>query len=188
MPLSSPRPRRHVRLQGGLQPPDARASSPGFVLPLATLMSLLLLLGSLSVQAVSLQGRLRGVAERELQTAEDQLISAAQLLVGRLQVRHACLLPLPMEQWPAAGCASAEDLAQLRQGSVLGASWRLLHWRPDAGLPGMAASQPPRLMLELALSSQGSRPARRAAFAVQLLGPPWWVRELRPLGLRGESS
>lgn len=150
-------------------------------------MSLLMLLGSLSVQAVSLQGRLRGAAERELQTSEDLLISAAQVLVARIQLRHACLLPLAQEQWAGAGCASANDLAALRQGAVLGSSWQLLRWQPDGASPMTASPQPPRLSLELALAARGQRPARRAGFAVQLLGPPWRVQELRPLGLRGET-
>lgn len=118
--------------------------SDGFLMPLAALVSLLLLLGSLSVQAVSLQGRLRGEAERELQAEEDRLHSAAQLLIARLQLRHACLLPLPMEHWAGAGCAGADELAQLRRGSVLGATWQLLRWQPEASShPAASAAATP---------------------------------------------
>jgi len=111
---------------------------------MAALLSLLLLLGSLSVQAVSLQSRLRGEAERELQTAEDRLSSAAQLLIARIQLRHACLLPLPLEQWAGAGCASAGELEQLRRGSVLGTAWQLLRWQPEvSSAPAASAASTP---------------------------------------------
>lgn len=154
---------------------------------MAALSSLLLLLGSLSVQAVSLQGRLRGEAERQLQTAEDRLISAAQLLVARIQLRHACLLPLPLEQWTEAACATASQLEPLRRGTVLDASWQLLSWRPDGASPLASSPLPPRLTLELALPARGSQPPLRAGFSLLLQGPPWQVQELRPLGLRGEA-
>jgi hypothetical protein len=157
------------------------------LLPLAALMSLLLLLGSLSVQAVSLQGRLRGDSALRLQTSEDQLASAAQLLVARIQLRHACLLPLAMEQWAAAGCASAADLVPLHRGEVFGAGWQLLRWQPLAHPEGAATVAEQRLTLEIALDGRGREPSRRAAFELRLAGLPWRVQELRPLGLRGEA-
>lgn len=187
MPLHSrPGPRRCM---GAGRPPEASRGrrSEGFLLPLAAVMSLLLLLGSLSVQAVSLQGRRRGAAERELQAAEDRLISAAQLLVARIQLRHACLLPLPLEHWAGAGCASPSELEQLRRGTVLGFSWQLLRWQPEATSPVAASSLPQRLRLELALPPGQRQPALRAGFALQWLGPPWRAMELRSLGLRGEA-
>ncbi|MFN5162956.1 MAG: hypothetical protein ACK5IA_13955, partial [Cyanobacteriota bacterium] len=56
----------------------------GFALPLASGAALLLVLGSLSLQTLSLQGRLRTVAQLRLRQAEDGLASGAQQLVGDL--------------------------------------------------------------------------------------------------------
>ena len=151
------------------------------------MLSLLLLIGSLSVQAVSLQGRLRVSAEQQLQASEDRLASAAQLLVARIQLRHACLLPLALEQWAGAGCADATDLEQLLHGEVLGADWQLLRWQPVGAAQGAAAASEQRLTLEIALVAQGQEPSRRAGFELRLAGLPWRVQELRPLGLRGEA-
>ena len=159
----------------------------GFLLPLTALLSLLMLLGSLSVQAVSLQGRLRGDLERQLQRHEDQLASAAQLLVARIQLRHACLLPLALEQWASAGCASAADLEQLRHGEVFDASWQLLRWQPSASPQGTTAAAEQRLLLEIALEAGSPAPRRRAVFELRLAALPWRVQELRSLGLRGEE-
>jgi hypothetical protein len=186
MPLRSYR-RPLRRLQPQLHP-TLNAPTAGFLLPLAALLSLLLLLGSLSVQAVSLQGRLRGSAEQQLQASEDRLASAAQLLVARIQLRHACLLPLALEQWAGAGCADAADLEQLLRGEVFGADWQLLRWQPVAAPHGSAtATAEHRLTLELALDGPGRERRRRAVFELRLAGLPWRVQELRPLGLRGEA-
>lgn len=149
-------------------------------------MALLLLLGSLSVQAVSLQSRLRAHNERQLRTSEDQLASAAQLLVARIQRRHACLLPLALEQWAGAACASGADLEPLRRGMVFGAGWQLLRWQPLAPQHGADPAEQ-RLALEIALDRSGGEPSRRAAFELRLAGLPWRVQELRPLGLRGAA-
>ena len=150
-------------------------------------MSLLLLLGSLSVQAVSLQGRLRGEAQLRLQEAEDRLVSAAQILVDRIQRQHACLLSLPLEHWGAAGCLAGTSPEPLQQGEVLGSRWRLVRWQPA---PPAAASSDPRqrLSLVLALEPADGGTAVHAAFELRLQGIPWRVRELRSLGLRGEPA
>lgn len=150
-------------------------------------MALLLLLGSLSVQAVSLQGRLRGDSELQLQTSEDRLASAAQLLVARIHEHHACLLPLALEQWSGAGCASAAELAQLGRGEVFGTAWQLLRWQPDAAPQGTTELPERRLTLEIGLEASGRDPRRRAAYELRLVGLPWRVQELRPLGLQGEA-
>jgi hypothetical protein len=184
MPLRSYR-RPLRRLQPQLHP-TLSAPTAGFLLPLAAMLSLLLLLGSLSVQAVSLQGRLRGSAEQQLQASEDRLTSAAQLLVARIQLRHACLLPLALEHWAGAGCADAAALEGLRRGEVFGADWQLLRWQPVAAPQGAAAAEQ-RLTLELALDGRGRERRRRAVFELRLAGLPWQVQELRSLGLRGEA-
>jgi hypothetical protein len=137
------------------------------MLPLAWSVSLLLLLSSLSLQALALQeGSLQALRERRRQQ-EDQLMTAAQRLAGRLQRRHPCLLTLADGAWAAAGCATADELAALRQG--------LRAYRPD---PGEGRAE---LLLQ-----QGNEAA--AAFALHWRradgeGPPQLVA-LRELGLR----
>jgi hypothetical protein len=187
MPLPLSPSRRRLPPRSLLRRPGGQERSAGLLLPLTALISLLLLLGSLSVHAVSLQGRLRGDSELRLQTSEDQLHSAAQQLVDRLQQRHACLLPLALEHWAAADCASAAELSQLRQGEVFGAGWQLRRWQPDADDPGLAATSERRLTLEISLNPSDRDSARRGGFVVRLAGLPWRVMELRPLGLRGEA-
>lgn len=141
------------------------------MVPLAWGVSLLLLLSSLSLQALALQeGSLQALRQRRRQQ-EDQLMTAAQRLAGRLQRRHACLLVLADGAWAAAGCATADELAALRQG--------LRAYRPDPG------SQTLEGRAELLLQ-QGNEAA--AAFALHWRrtdaeGPPQLVA-LRELGLR----
>jgi hypothetical protein len=105
------------------------------MLPLAWSVSLLLLLSSLSLQALALQGgSLQAVQQRRRQQ-EDQLMTAAQQLAGRLQRRHGCLLLHSHQHWAAAGCASAAELAALRQGEVEGQPWQLLAYSPEEAAP-----------------------------------------------------
>jgi hypothetical protein len=158
------------------------------VLPMASLMSLFLLLSSLSVQAVSLQGRLRGETDLRLVELEDRLGSAAQRLVARLQLRHPCLLTLPLERWATAACASAADLEPLLEGEVLGARWQLLRWQPS-GSSGAAAGSAAAVSFAIGALPDATTTGPHAAFELRLSGPsPWRVRDLRPLGLRGEAS
>jgi hypothetical protein len=187
MALHHPRPPRRVRRLACPADPAPKRRTSGFLLPLTTLLSLLMLLGSLSVHAVSLQGRLRGDSALLLQTREDQLASAAQQLVARIQLRHACLLALPLEQWAGASCASAADLEHLRRGEVFGVGWQLLRWQPIAPPSATAAAGEQRLTLEIRLEARGREASRRAGFELRLAGLPWQVRDLRPLGLRGEA-
>jgi hypothetical protein len=141
------------------------------MLPLAWSVSLLLLLSSLSLQALALQeGSLQAVQQRRRQQ-EDLLMTAAQRLAGRLQRRHPCLLALADGAWAAAGCATADELAALRQG--------LRAYRPDLG--DQAQEGRAELLLQ-----QGNDAA--AAFALHWRradaeGPPQLVG-LRELGLR----
>ncbi|MFN5161318.1 MAG: hypothetical protein ACK5IA_05460, partial [Cyanobacteriota bacterium] len=139
---------------------------------------LLLVLGSLSLQTLSLQGRLRTVAQLRLRQAEDGLASGAQQLVGDLNQHHPCLLTLPRRAWgDPQGRAWAEALrpAALRRFSVLGQSVELVGGQPSGS--GVA--------LQLASAAAAGQPARRAAFAVQLAGTPLQAQLLRELGLRG---
>ncbi|KEF41346.1 MAG: hypothetical protein ER33_11905 [Cyanobium sp. CACIAM 14] len=155
----------------------------GFVLPLAMGASMVLLLGSLSAHTAGLQLRLQGVREQQQRRAEDRLSSAAQELLAELNRNHPCLLALPLERWNGEGlvCASAQALANLQAGRVLGASFRLVGWRPDP--------TPAELLLEL--EGGACEPPRRGAFAVSLaapqppLQPQLRVSDVQLLGLRG---
>ena len=160
-----------------------RAREQGFVLPLAMGASLVLLLGSLSAHTVSLQARLQGIREQQQRRAEDRLASAGQQLLAELHRSHPCLLGVPLEHWDVQGlaCAPAQAIAALRQGEVLGSSYRLVDWRPQL--------QPAELLLELA--AVGNEPSRQGAFAVQLAPaqppaqPQPQITDVRLVGLRG---
>jgi hypothetical protein len=152
------------------------------MLPLALSVSLLLLLSSLSLQALALQGgSLQAVQQRRRQQ-EDQLMTAAQQLAGRLQRRHRCLLALDEQAWGAAGCATAGELAALRQGPGPG-SWRLMRYaqEPSAEAGGALLEGRAQLLLQ-----QGDQAA--AAFALHWRRPdpdaPPELLALRELGLR----
>lgn len=163
--------------------PSAQEREQGFVLPLALGASLVLLLGSLSAQTTSLQLRRQGIREQLQRRAEDRLASAGQQLLAELNQHHPCLLELPLERWLDLGlaCAPAATITALSDGQVLGASYRVIGWRPEP--------QPAELLLELA--ADGSQPAQREAFAVPLTPAqppvaPWaQISDVRPLGLRG---
>lgn len=128
------------------------------MLPLAISAALLMLLSSFSFQALALQQRAQLQLLFHQRQLEDQLHSAAQRLVGRLQRQHACLLALPLEQWPAATCGpeagglhpavvlapsgiqllgyqpgveGAQLLLRREAGGAAAAF--LLHWQPAAG-------------------------------------------------------
>ena len=64
----------------------------GFVLPLAVLMTLVLLLGSLSVQGVALQRQMSNSTLLRRRAQEDGLASSAQVVAGALQLTGSCLL------------------------------------------------------------------------------------------------
>lgn len=98
------------------------------MLPLAISGSLLLLLSSLSFQALALQHRAQLQVQQQRLLLEDQLSSAAQRLAGQLQRRHGCLLPLPMAAWSEAPCAEGLSAVQL-----LPADLELLAYSPAEG-------------------------------------------------------
>lgn len=154
-------------------------SSPaqdGFLLPLSTAASLLLMLSSLSLQAVALQSRIQVSAGQRLRQAEDQLMSAAQHLVAD---------PLTVDKLPSrVGEVGQVDSAAYRLVKVEGPNWQ----EPaEAGAPqrGRALAT-----LELLASAEQSRPLQ-AAFALELerkgLAPAQLV-SLRELGLRGRPA
>ena len=162
------------------------APQAGFLLPLASTASLVLLLGCLSLQTLTLQNAHRLASLSRLRTAEDHLISSAQQLVAALQSQHRCLLTLPLDQWSTASCISAGQLPVLAQGEVQSVPYQLVGWQPQAtsaaalGEPAKAGAE---LLLELKASA--GQPALRSAFAVALQGNPPQVSDLRLLGFRG---
>ncbi len=160
-----------------------RTQAQGFVLPLAMGASLVLVLAALSAHTTSLQIRLQGVREQQQRQMEDRLASAGHMVLADLNQNQPCLLGVPLERWNDLGlaCASPGTLQSLREGQVLGSSYRLIGWSPDV--------QPAELLLELA--DAGGQPPRRGAFSVRLTPPrppsqphPQ-ASDVRLLGLRG---
>ena len=156
--------------------PRSSSEQDGFLLPLSTAASLLLMLSSLSLQAVALQSRSQVIAGQRLRQAEDQLMSAAQHLVAD---------PLTVDQLPRrVGEAGQVGSAAYRLVKVEGPIWQ----EPaEAGAPqrGRAVAT-----LELLASAEQSRPLQ-AGFALELerkgLAPAQLV-SLRELGLRGRPA
>lgn len=154
----------------------SRPAQEGFLLPMSTAASLLLMLSSLSLQAVALQSRSQVGASQRLRQAEDQLMSAAQHLVAG---------PLTVDQLPSkVGEEGQVDSAAYRLVKFDGPNWQ----EPaEAGAPqrGRAVAT-----LELLASAEQSRPLQ-AAFALELerkgLAPAQLV-SLGELGLRGRST
>ena len=160
--------------------PRSRPAQNGFLLPLSTAASLLLMLSSLSLQAVALQSRSQVSAGQRLRQAEDQLMSAAQHLVAD---------PLTVDQLPSrVGEAGQVDSAAYRLVKVEGPSWQ----EPaEAGAPqrGRAVAT-----LELLASAEQPLPLQ-AAFALELMRQaapeglaPAQLVSLRELGLRGRPA
>ena len=153
----------------------------GFALPLALMVSLLLLLSSLAMQTMFLQARSRRAVVLELRQAEDQLASAAHLLVGRLQERHPCLLALNLSFWPLAGlnCGDIAEITSVISAETQGLRWQVIGWQL---LPG---GHQVDLLLQVQPEAGGS--PRRGEFRVELdpASPSKRVLALRPRGLRG---
>lgn len=179
-------PLRRGRLVRGV--PLQAVPEAGFLLPLASTASLVLLLGCLSLQTLTLQNAHRLASLSGLRQAEDRLMSSAQQLVAALQNQHRCLLTLPLEQWSAASCVSATQLPLLAQGEVQSVPYQLVGWQPQAS-SSVATAAPSEAGAELLLELKASegQPALRSAFAVALQGNPPQVSDLRLLGLRGIS-
>jgi hypothetical protein len=147
-------------------------------------VALLLLLSSLAMQTLILQVRSRRSVVLELRQAEDQLASAAHLLVGRLQERHPCLFGLDLAAWPLAdlSCGNAAEIMGLIRAEAHGHAWQVIGWQPQPG---------GRLVeLLLQVQPQASQPARRGEFLVELdpSAMPPRVLALRPQGLRGTPA
>ncbi len=133
------------------------------MVPLALSVSLLLVLSSLSLKALALQGGSLQALQQRRRLQEDQLMVAAQQLAGQLQRHHRCLLPQADHAWASAACATAGEAQALREGVAAGQGWRLLHYRPGLS----AAEGGTRGEGELLLQLEGGGGA--AAFGLQ-----WW--------------
>jgi len=166
------------------------------VLLLAFFGALVLLLSSLSLQTLALQSRSSEGLLRLHRQREDALLSAAQLVVGRLQ-QHRCLLDLPLSDWtkPSAAaeqCSTASDRQGLMQGQLpvpddVAGRFTVVGFEPVYRVD--AAGEDPSTVLEgadLTLEwqpSRGGRDQRRFRLqlepAADLLQPPL-LRGLHP--------
>ncbi|MCP9807945.1 hypothetical protein KBY58_00675 [Cyanobium sp. HWJ4-Hawea] len=99
------------------------AQEAGFVLPMASAVSLLLLLSSLSIQTVVLQSRAFGQAQWRQRQGLDSLATAAQQAAIQLEGPGLCLLKRALQP-----CPMAQDPTKLlppRSGAEL-VSWQQL--------------------------------------------------------------
>lgn len=92
-------------------------AAAGYAVMLALLATTALLVSSLSVHTAVLQGRSSAAILARRRGAEDALVSAAQLVAGRLPL-YPCLISLDRSQWNTAGCIGADELASLQEGTL----------------------------------------------------------------------
>ncbi len=155
------------------------------MLPLSFSVSLLLLLSSLSLQALTLQGRGLQAVQQRRRLLEDQLMAAAQLVAGQLQRQHRCLLPLTDQAWAEAGaaCASPAELAALQGGQT----WRLLRYRQLQPPVAEGAAEGEG---ELLLQPSAGGPSAAFRLRWQQADPqaPPQLLGMQELGLRGVDS
>ena len=123
------------------------------MVPLAMAGSLVLLLSSLSLQGMVLQGRQLQALEGARQRREDRLASAAQVLVAQLQGPASCLRPLPSSGWIRGAlppeCPPELDPDALRRSTVDGSAVELIQWDPT--------QEPPELLLQEADAGRRGR-------------------------------
>ena len=135
------------------------------MVPLAMAGSLVLLLSSLSVQGMVLQGRQLQALELRRQQGQDRLASAAQVLIAKLQGPASCLRPVASSGWIRGalppGCPAELDPDSLRHPMVDCSAVELIHWDPT--------TEPPELWLQEAPAGRQSRFRLRAS-GLQALG------------------
>ena len=123
------------------------------MVPLAMAGSLVLLLSSLSLQGMVLQGRQLQALEGARQRREDRLASAAQVLVARLMGPASCLRPLPSSGWIRGAlppeCPLELDPDALRRSTVDGFAVELIQWDPT--------QEPPELLFQEADAGRQGR-------------------------------
>ena len=123
------------------------------MVPLAMAGSLVLLLSSLSVQGMVLQGRQLQALELRRQQGQDRLASAAQVLIAKLQGPASCLRPVASSGWIRGalppGCPAELDPDSLRHPMVDGSAVELIQWDPT--------TEPPELWLQEAPAGRQGR-------------------------------
>ena len=123
------------------------------MVPLAMAGSLVLLLSSLSVQGMVLQGRQLQALELRRQQGQDRLASAAQVLIAKLQGPASCLRPVASSGWIRGalppGRPADLDPESLRHPMVDGSAVELIHWDPT--------TEPPELWLQEAPAGRQGR-------------------------------
>jgi hypothetical protein len=99
----------------------------GFMLPLAVLMTLVLLLGSLSVQGVALQRQMSNSTLLKRRAQEDSLASSAQVVAGALQLSGGCLIQKDYRKWDNEKCYSTN--ASYLTGSIAGGTYTVTDYQ-----------------------------------------------------------
>lgn len=126
---------RWFRPGSAAQPGHVRAAERGFALPIAVAGALVLLLGSSSLQLLSLQNRAQLLRVVQRQQIEDLLASAAQQTAAALQqTGGGCLLAHAHDAWALAAAQCAIEPAQLQDlqlGQVGNSQYRLTAYQPD---------------------------------------------------------
>ncbi|WP_156796704.1 hypothetical protein [Cyanobium sp. PCC 7001] len=143
---------------------------------MASTGAMLLLLSSLSLQAMALQERAFLAGRQRQRGWDDQLMSAAQGFTGQLQRHHRCLLGVPAEQWAAAqsepSACGSDGAATL---PIPAAGVRLVAYCPEL-------SEPPRAALVLELTEVAQ--SQRAAYQLALAAGETALAPLRVAGLQ----
>lgn len=114
----------------------APRTEQGIALPIAVSVSALLLLSSLSIQALAIHANQRSHQARTAAHQRDRTASAAMEFLQQAQGTQSCLLAWPSDQWDAASVCPAADPQHLRQGRMTSLPWRLQRWEPDTGSRG----------------------------------------------------
>ncbi|MGL6133314.1 MAG: hypothetical protein ACRC1L_03880, partial [Prochlorococcaceae cyanobacterium] len=124
----------------------------------------------------ALQSRLQAAVQRQRRQTEDELMSAAQVLAGRLQRQCPDLLVLPHSAWPG---------AQPCPGIKAGEGYRLVAYAPGGG---SQQENPDQGSGELVLELSDREPAPRAAFALHWIEEPPQLLGIEERGLRASAG
>jgi hypothetical protein len=110
----------------------------GFMLPLAVLMTLVLLLGSLSVQGVALQRQMSNSILLKRRAQEDGLASSAQAVAGALQLSGDCLIQKDYSRWRNQNCYSANS--SYLTGSIAGGTYTVTDYQYEQNNSSLQSS------------------------------------------------
>lgn len=109
----------------------------GFALPLVLTSSALLLLSSLSLQALALHARQRSSQALTTAQARDAERSVAMAFHQLAAGAHACLLALPSSEWDGPEHCPGVNPGLLQSGRVADRDWQLLDWQPQGTRAGL---------------------------------------------------